>query len=342
MKKFIVGIIIISSFLSLSACQKKQSEAKLLTGTWLMEQKPTLSYAQIDGSSKKIVEVLGAKKSTADKTLIFTKTQRIYPKTATQQANKVSYHYDAKKHEIKYSGEMMGTEKVSFDSSGNELSFEYSVIKSKVTFYRKNSPQAKFIEKKNAAEVKKLETQIKPINKIWQTKRATFRQDFEEAIAGNWSNVADNAQVDLTRDSPQTPATVEIGKPKSAVFALSFHQENKKSKKDIYFSNVKVKNAYISYGLDDFAKLFAVKKLDAGHLKILKSRLETLTFRDIFMKLGTVNLKYELPEQALTQTISVSAYETTVTSNVTKFEKLMFTSSSLGEPTLITYLSPAV
>lgn len=52
----------------------------------------------------------------------------------------------------------------------------------------------------------------------------------------------------------------------------------------------------------------------------MKSKLKSVTLRDLFMKLGAVTLSYKVPGSNLVQDISVSTYQATVNQTSIHFE----------------------
>ena len=79
--------------------------------------------------------------------------------------------------------------------------------KQKMIYYRKNSVQYK-------KAITPIKNNMNSVNEAWKAQNQSFLEDYEKAIAGNWSNAKGNAQVNLNHDSPDPDATLTISAPK--------------------------------------------------------------------------------------------------------------------------------
>jgi hypothetical protein len=290
--KIIVVAILITTFLSLSACSKlTKSESTLIKGQWELLQEPT----QVT-SNLKLLDFPDSSTST----LNFTKVK--------------DYNFNEKKHELSYL--KCYKYQVTFDNSGNILTL--STKKQKITYYRKDSVQYK-------KAITPIKNRMDSVNEVWKTQNQSFLKEYEEAIAGNWSNAKGNAQVNLNHDSPDPDATLSISNPKFLFFDVSFTGGARDKTMSISFKNKNISDAIIKLSYSDFDTLLGHGWSSSENLIATKEKLKALTFRDLFMKLGEVTLTYSVPESKLSQDINVSAYKATVASNLTRFDECTIT-----------------
>ena len=223
--KIIVVAILITTFFSLSACSKlTKSESTLIKGQWELLQGPI----QVK-SNLKLLDFPNKSTSIVN----FTKEK--------------NYHFNEKKHELSYLNSYKY--QTSFDISGNILTLTNK--KQKMIYYRKNSVQYK-------KAITPIKNNMNSVNEVWKAQNQSFLKDYEEAIAGDWSNAKGNAQVNLNHDSPDPDATLTISTPKFLFFDISFTGGARDKTMSVNFKDKNISDAAIKLSYSDFDTLLGL------------------------------------------------------------------------------------
>ena len=306
--KIIVVAILITTFFSLSACSKlTKSESTLIKGQWELLQEPI----QVT-SNLKLLDFPNKSTSIVN----FTKEK--------------NYQFNEKKHKLSYLNSYKY--QTTFDISGNILTL--SNKKQKMIYYRKNSVQYK-------KAITPIKNNMNSVNEAWKAQNQSFLKDFEEAIAGNWSNAKGNAQVNLNHDSPDPDATLTISTPKFLFFDLSFTGGARDKTMSVNFKDKNISDTAIKLSYSDFDTLLGLGWSASENLNETKEKIKKLTFRDLFMDLEEVTLAYSIPDSTLSQEITVSAYRATVSSTLTQFDECTITTRDIStDHEFKAYLSP--